>query len=214
MKLKLGPDNLLADFEFIIPETITEVAVYLSGGLDSAALLCLILTELKNTDRLTTTKVKCFTVIKNDGSMNYSSTVVSVISDMFNKQIEHINDYPNDEDSIIKGRVGAQSIQEIWKSKNKNSELYMAINRMAPDNIRPFTQTLKIVYVDSSYYISPFIDLHKPQILDIFYKLGCEQVISVTHTCTVDALGRCGECYSCAERKWGFSSLGKEDPAG
>lgn len=211
MKLRLGPADLLVDFEFTIPENITEVGLYLSGGLDSAALLCLILTELRNTNRLNTINVKCFTITKNDGSMIYAAAVVKEIASMFNTPIEHINNYNNDDESILKGRVGLRSIQEIWKSKGDNTEFYMAVNRMAPAHIRPFAQKLNIIYINSPYYSAPFINLHKPQILDIFYKLNCEQIIPITHTCTVDAQGRCNQCYSCAERSWAFSSLNKKD---
>jgi len=212
MQLVLGPNSLSTSFEFSIPIHINKIVVFLSGGLDSAALLCLILTELKNTNRLETTSIKCFTVTKNDGSMNYSAGVVDLVSSKFDKKIYHFNNFTNDHESINNGRVGLPAIKNIWSLQGPNTKIYMAMNKMAPDSIRPFSQTLKIQYQVSSYYESPFLNLHKPQILDIFYKLGCEQVILATHTCTVDVLGKCGNCYSCAERHWGFTSLGKVDP--
>jgi hypothetical protein len=213
MKLKLGPAQLETDFEFMIPSSISEVAVYLSGGLDSAALLCLILTELKNTQRLELTSIKCFTVIKNDGSMDYADTVVKAISKLFEKEIHHLNYIDNDEDSILKGRVGISTSQTLWKSKGPNTKIFMAINKMAPDDIRPFKQTLKVAYIENPFYDAPFINLHKPQILDIFYKLGCEEIIPITHSCTSIVVGSCKTCYSCQERIWGFSSLGRDDPS-
>ena len=82
---------------------------------------------------------------------------------------------------------------------------------MAPDDIRPFSQKLNVVYRDEPYiYRSPFLSLHKPQILDIYYKLGCENIIQYTHSCTVQAVGSCNNCYSCKEREWGFTALGKD----
>jgi 7-cyano-7-deazaguanine synthase in queuosine biosynthesis len=86
----------------------------------------------------------------------------------------------------------------------------MGINKMAPDDIRPFKQTLKIEYGNSkynSYYSSPFLFLHKPQIIDILYKLNCEDLIPYTQSCNTLQVGKCGECYACAERKWGFDYL-------
>lgn len=212
MKLTLGPAQLSVNFEFEIPDNINKVSVYLSGGLDSAVLLCLILTELKNTERLSKVSVECLTVVKNDGSMNRASNVVKAISALFQKEILHVNNISNDLDSVLKGRVGSAAIQSVWKNRELNTIYYMAVNRMAPDNIRPFKQTLKIFYKDSPYYESPFLNLHKPQILDLFFKLNCEEIIPITHTCTVNAITPCKECYSCQERKWGFSSLQKIDP--
>jgi lysophospholipase L1-like esterase len=49
---------------------------------------------------------------------------------------------------------------------------------MAPDNIRPFKQTLKVAYIENPFYDAPFINLHKPQILDIFYKLVDENLLT------------------------------------
>ena len=97
----------------------------------------------------------------------------------------------------------------------RSMTIYMGINRMAPDDIRPFEQRLKINYGNVTHgymYIAPFLFLHKPQILDIYYKLECEDLIPYTHSCTTLKIGACGECYSCAERKWGFDALGKIDP--
>ena len=67
---------------------------------------------------------------------------------------------------------------------------------------------------ENSYvFNSPFLFMHKPQILDILYKLGCESVIPYTHSCTQLEVGQCGLCYSCEERAWGFKMLDKQDPA-
>ena len=65
MKLNIGPKDLNVDFEFSIYKkvlgkefigghlaNIKQIGVYLSGGLDSCTLLCLILTELKNLNQL------------------------------------------------------------------------------------------------------------------------------------------------------------------
>jgi 7-cyano-7-deazaguanine synthase in queuosine biosynthesis len=92
---------------------------------------------------------------------------------------------------------------------------YMGINRMAPDEIRPFPQKLIIDYgwtPIGKVFSAPFLFLHKPQILDIIYQLGCEDLIPYTRSCNVQSDDPCGECYSCAERKWGFDALGKTDP--
>ena len=213
MELAIGPNDLEVNFKFTIPADIYEIVLYLSGGLDSATLLCLILTELKNTQRLGQTNIKCVTVVKNDGSMQYSTDIVKHISLLFNKEIEHVNNCVNDEDSITKGRVGVYAIKEIWKRSGPNTKSYMAVNKMAPSDIRPFRQELLVVYKESPYYDSPFLNLHKPQILDILFKLNCESVIPYTHTCTVIVEGRCNQCYSCAERSWAFSLLGKQDPS-
>ena len=57
MELTLGPPELSVPFSFTIPthnrlgNEIKRVGVFSSGGLDSTALLCLILSDLKDTGR-------------------------------------------------------------------------------------------------------------------------------------------------------------------
>ena len=85
---------------------------------------------------------------------------------------------------------------------------------MAPDDIRPFSQRLTVDYVNTKTFnkvTSPFLFLHKPHIVDLIYQLGCEDVISLTQSCSAQPIGNCGTCYACAERKWGFDALGKID---
>ena len=212
MILTVGPANLSTEFIFSIPENKEKIYVYLSGGLDSAALLCLILTELKNTDRLNSTTVVCFTVVKNDGSTFYAKRIIEQIAKLFDKEIQHENNITNDVYNFKKGRVGASVTMSIWKRYKNDGLIYMANNLMAPKDIRPFNQELLINYAETELHISPFLNLHKPQILDIFFKLGCDSVIKYAHTCTRTPIGKCGQCYSCAERSWGFSALGNSDP--
>ena len=229
MKLILGPENLQTEFEFILykvsgnlmfssnkilSKKYYNIGLYLSGGLDSAALLCLILAELREIGKLDSVPITCFTVNKNDGLTFYSNQVIKRIEEKYDVSIEHINNIANDDNQSSLGNIGPTAIKFVT-TYHSGMVVYMAHNRMAPDNIRPFNQRLLIDYgmsTSNSWYLSPFLFLHKPQILDIFYKLDCDEIIPYTHSCNVLKEGACGECYSCAERKWGFDSLGKTDP--
>jgi len=219
MDLVLGPDNLSVPFSFTIPlltpegNEVKRVGLWSSGGHDSGAMLCLILAELKATGRLDTVSVTAFTIVKGEGSTYYSERVVKKISEHFGVPITIVNNLENDEDAYKAGRIGTTSVKEIWRQNHHDMILYMSINRMAPDDIRPFTQTLKIFYEDEKKWTSfksPFLLLHKPQITDLYYKLGCEDIIQWTHSCTVLAVGQCENCYSCKEREWGLQSLDKD----
>lgn len=216
MHLILGPSNLTTELDFTIPivniqnNKIDRVGVFVSSGLDSAALLCLIISELKSTNRLDSIKLTAFTVVKDEGSTYYAQRIIDKISKKFGVSIEHINNIPNDLDAYSAGRLGSHAIEKVWMDTNKDTLLYMAVNQMAPDGIRPFSQTLKVVYQENKIFRTPFLTLHKPQILDIYYKLGCEDIIEYTHSCTVQAVGSCNNCYSCKEREWGFTALDKK----
>ena len=224
MRIKLGIDKLQTDFTFEVfcrvgPYVtvngalghINKIGVYLSGGIDSTALLCLLLTELIDTDMLGKVQIICFTVEKDSESTYYAGRLLQKVKDHFNVSIIHVTDIPNDNST---GNIGASTIRFI-KAYASNMVTYMGSNRMAPDDVRPFAQQLNIDYgyeVNTPDFSSPFLFLHKPQILDILYQLGCDDLIQYTHSCAMQKIGACGQCYACAERKWGFSALLKTDP--
>lgn len=218
MILTLGPENLSVDFEFTVPEydyrnlPVKKVGVMMSGGLDSAALMCIIITELRNTKRLENTELHAFTVTKTDAASYYSNRVREKIEDFFDVSILHHNNIENTPWGLEIGRVPFETLVRTHV-RHRDVLLYGAFNKMAPDNIRPFDATLKVKYPEHhKFYQLPFLNLHKPQLVDIYYKLGCEEIMPYAHSCAGGPLGYCMMCYNCQERKWAFDMLGKIDP--
>ena len=124
MKYLLGPSNLQTEFEFeifkkfgkltivdnIIFPKIDKIGLFLSGGLDSAALLCLILTELKNINKLNELPVVCFTVAKENIPTHYATDVLNYAQNKFNVSLTHINDIPNTPEADKIGILGSTTI--------------------------------------------------------------------------------------------------------
>lgn len=219
MILTLGPSVLATRFEFAIDDAnkkltrnYDSIGVYLSGGLDSVALLILILSELKSTGNLGKLPVICYTVSKRDFSTGIAPKIVKLLEDKFETSISHINDMPN-----LSGNIDNVTTKTFLNNfiNNKNRLFFVGINNMPPKELVSFTHTLKVNYgnvKDKIIYYSPFLFLHKPQILDIFYKLNCEDIIPYTYSCTMQPNIPCNNCYACEERRWGFEMLDKIDP--
>jgi hypothetical protein len=94
-----------------------------------------------------------------------------------------------------------------------NGLMYLSGNNMPPPDIRKFIHgSLGFEYPIHPLYQLPFLDLLKPQMIDILYKLKSEFVIPYAHSCSRQLVGRCNLCYSCEERAWGFAELGLNDP--
>lgn len=230
MKLLLGPESLQTEFEFTIwkqagtltfvngsMKKVDRIGLYLSGGLDSAALLCMILTELKSINRLDT-PITCFTVNKTDCFNQYSKDVLREVQKHF--EIDHIEHVIFDNDQITsewlnpRNEIGPKAIRYV-ADYHKNMAVYMACNRMAPEQYIKYTTPMLTNHgykINGANYCSPFLFLHKPQMLDIFFKLNVEHIIPYCHSCVLQEVGKCGICYSCEERHWGFEMLGKQDP--
>jgi len=228
MKLVLGPENLQTELDFKIIEKINgmpvvsgkicnvnKIGLYLSGGPDSAALLCLILAELANmNDKL---PVHCFIVDKNEGQVHYAIDTIKEVEKLFNTQITYsIEEHQQDID--FPSRLGSKTYKHIYNISPKTI-FYQGINNPPDKSIKKFSSVVPRDYgnktsffYQNSVMCFPFLFLHKPQILDIFYKLNCESVIQYTQSCYMQSVGACGKCYSCEEREWGFEVLNKKDP--
>lgn len=197
-------------------QNIKNIGVFLSGGLDSAALLCLIISELKSINQIDNFKIYCFTVDKGEGQVVYATNVVKEVSAIFNVNIEHVV-FLNEGYTSRPGRIGADTYNKI-ADYTSNIIFYQGINNVPPIDIKTFNSTFEgydvteVSNLGKNTLLFPFLYLHKPQILDIFYKLNCESVIQYTQTCTERSVGKCGTCYWCEERAWGFEMLSKQDP--
>jgi 7-cyano-7-deazaguanine synthase in queuosine biosynthesis len=64
--------------------------------------------------------------------------------------------------------------------------------------------------------MTPFDNLDKGEIVDLYYQLGLEDLLEQTWSCTTYAvLGHekhCGDCFNCQQRYDGYRHAGKEDP--
>jgi 7-cyano-7-deazaguanine synthase in queuosine biosynthesis len=68
-------------------------------------------------------------------------------------------------------------------------------------------------YVRNEKVYMPFMGLLKQHTIEIFYMLGREDVLAKTFSCTVKGDTHCGNCYCCLERARGFAVLGEKDQA-
>lgn len=175
MKLVIGPKELCTEFEFYIFKkhgmfttvhgriaNINKIGLYLSGGIDSAVLLCLIITELYHSGHQNI-PIYCFTVNKDDNSSLYASTVINEVLEHYPIDITHVL-VPNDHAAIQLGNIGSTAMEYVKEYAN-NMLVYMAINH-PPDNIVTFKNRLHIKYTTIPHYTIPFLYLHKPQIID------------------------------------------------
>lgn len=206
MIYNLNPPGLETQFEFNIPwqDNIQRVALYFSGGLDSLALLALLAHEIAQSQR-PNTPIMALTVTKHDGATDHAERLITAITQSRGLNLLHYNDIVNTPWGLESGRIGIRVFKQVKESLGPDTLIYAGINRMAPDHLRPFSQRLNIEYPDSSpNFLAPFLQLHKPQMVNLLYQLNYSEFIPLTHSCTVQAQGECGQCYSCQERRWGL----------
>lgn len=209
MKIIIGPTHLERELTFTIPPT-DKIGIFMSGGLDSSALLSLILTELIETNRLSTVSVTAFTVEKPTGEPEYATRILKKFENHFQTSIPHVNNIANTAAAIQQGRMDRGVV--IQTAKSFDGLMYLSSNNMPSEDIKVFDGNLGFTYQPTSLYQQPFLNLLKPQLIDILYKLGTDFIIPYTHSCSTQMIGKCDNCYSCEERAWGFEQLALPDP--
>jgi len=210
----VGPhwDKRLIDLK--IPDDVNEVAVMVSGGMDSAILFYAL--KVLNP----TKTIKTFCVPREvDNSLHHSLNVHKKISTMLDSGI------PSPE--ILGNANSIDSTKptgDLVRSK-KFKLVYDGVNHQVPLGFdfgipeefntlqsRGMANGQRPWNIDVPGLKTPFLHLYKYHIVDLFYRFDAEELIEVTHSCTATKEGHCYDCMWCHERQWAFKQLNLVDP--
>ena len=213
MHLSLGHAPFNYEFNFTIPD-VENVGLFLSGGLDSSALLCLIIVELHQTGRKDL-PIHVWTCNKPPDPIN-GARMVKVISEEYNKKIIYHENYDVPEEYKAMGIIDVRAVKDAY-DKFDSIQMYMAGNNswektQWAEYIDLDDQKLPWNYPEHPHITYPFLNLLKMHTIEIYYKLGKEHLMAYTHSCSRQEAPACGECYSCKEAATGFRMLGKTRP--
>lgn len=199
MKIKCN-DGTEVIFE--VPEN-KHIGVMLSGGMDSALVLYLVLRELKPSNKLTVFNVpnhQC-------NSTAYSQNIVKHLEQLFNTSINlksfGLGQLPHDKIVNLPAQLIIQKklVDVLFSGANQNPPIPLPENVKAPWRADP-------TGVIPEYLSLPFIHLYKKHILEIYQKFDMLQLAYITHSCTEASEHRCNKCFQCFERQWAFDELG------
>lgn len=218
MQLKLGHGPFVYDFEFTIPD-VENVGLFLSGGLDSSALLCCIIEELNRTNR-SDLPLHIWTCNKPPDPIN-GARMVKIISEEYNRKIIYHDNYDVPQEAIAMGIIDISAVKDAY-DKFDSIQMYLAGNNSWEKtqwadlvNLHEEEHHLKLPwhYPEHAHITYPFLNLLKLHTIDIYYKLGKEHLMAYTHSCSKQEAPACEACYSCREAAHGFKMLGKQRPS-
>ena len=191
------------------------VGIMLSGGLDSCVLLSML---CENFDRQT---YVVFTIDKPDGSAMWTEKILDYLSDRYPtnnyyQQIIQGGDEDETKELGITGKVGLVDIVNnyynkfgiLYSGNTENPPIELDHNTAEPDR----NAALRIQEKWIGEFILPFAHLNKSHTVELAHKFNFDHVFTMTHTCTERPRGRCGVCWQCRERQWGFSENNLQDP--
>lgn len=184
------------------------IAVLLSGGLDSAVMLSLILMakQKENLDL----NIIAINVMRGRGTEEFSESMLNAINSHFNEKIvlHHIKVPPNVDDAtaILHSTAPLTNAPALFKNIFCGSTTNPPIDhpgapiRASVDKQHAFIK-----------WRMPFLHCDKSHTVALMKHLGLDFIEELSHTCTETESLRCGECFQCTERAWAYSELGLID---
>lgn len=192
----------------ILPSEKTKIAVFVSGGLDSAIMYYLILKANKAMNNLH--EIVPYVIHRSDGSKYYSKLVVAHIQSQFDCNLSNLIVVG---DPTLPGdmQVRSGALSAYLKGCQK---IYVGVIKQLEEHIvgevlfdiesaeRDYPGVLNV----------PFKNTTKDEIIQLIVDNNQQPLFYITHSCSILEVGRCNSCNGCNERSWGFNQLGILDP--
>jgi hypothetical protein len=176
--------------------------IMLSGGLDSAILLSLMISENTNIN------IQPFTIPKTDGAILYADPIIDFINSKFKTSIPKT--IKVGDPTVHHRQQSRTAVIEIFGKYNID-QLFIAINKN-PKELNDLPGAPKRdTKSDNPKVFFPFVDLLKTDILSMAIENNLVELFNITHSCTEQPIGRCNKCWQCTERSWSFRQLGLLD---
>lgn len=176
--------------------------ILLSGGLDSAVLMYLLIQREPKID------LQPFTIDKTDGAARYANPIIKHFNKKFNLNIPETI-YVGDPTAHHRAQ-STTAVVDILVNHTVDY-LFIGINQNPPELNHLPGAPKRDKKSNDARIIFPFVDLYKTDIIELMFKYDQKDLIYITHSCTEQAVGRCNKCWQCTERYWSFSKLGQED---
>lgn len=201
-----GPGSDKRQIEIKFHEGKQRVGVMLSGGADSAILLYLLAIErkMKNSKQ----ELIPFTVARPDGAWNYVKPIVDKINQMLDINLP---DPIQVGDPLLHHSQQGRSGELEARSKYNIDHFYYGSQQHPPVPM-PGDYPARPDKIELPGTTIPFALVDKRHTLGLFEVFQAWPLIELTHSCTAQTEGRCGQCYNCKEREWALSELGVTDP--
>lgn len=184
--------------------------VMVSGGFDSSLMLALVLMTRRH--QRIKAPFTAYNVRRGSGTEQFSKEMVQMLADRFGTSIDfEYLDLPPDTHHHVQVKHPIAKLMEQGKvlvtmlADTQNPPIETP-GWLAPDRL-PVADQFK--YKRWSW---PFIHMDKTHTIALVRQLDLTFIETHSHTCTQQDSGRCGKCFQCQERAWGYRTLGLTDP--
>lgn len=196
-------DGIVLDLAKEFPQEHKLIAVSMSGGVESTALLLLLI------ERYGIKNIHVFTK-HIEGRRDWESVNATRLASLIGVNSSNIHILNNN----YKGFGLSENINFMQKAKEavNYDAWFSGVNQLLFARTAPIDDSLIEKNRLRGVY-TPFIKLFKRHTIEISYLLHKEHFLLNTYSCTTQAKAHCGRCYCCWERARGFAELNLIDKA-
>lgn len=203
MKFNCSANGIEQIVDLGLPSTPSKIAIFISGGLDSAILYYLLLKA--NVEKRYSHQIIPFTVNRTEGSRYFARPVIAHVHSQFNLPYREPYEVG---DPTLPGHLqvmsGVNSVMHMGFDF-----IYGGVITQLPEHIIGYDPAPTS---DSNIIKLPFKDITKGYIIDLIVRHKQEALFYLTHSCSILEIGKCNTCNGCNERNWGFAQCGLTDP--
>jgi hypothetical protein len=186
-----------------LPTNPLKIAIFISGGIDSAVLYYLLLKENARMDNIH--NIVPLTVLRKEGSKHFAKPVIAHVRAMFG--LSYIDPMIVGNNTLPEDQQVKSGVHDAWRLNFDRA--YSGLIEQLPQHMIGWQP---IPYTETDKFKAPFSKLNKSHIIDLCIQLQLESLFYITHSCSAQEIGRCNQCNGCNERSWGFGQLGITDP--
>lgn len=183
----------------LIPWDVKRIGVMVSGGLDSATLLHFLVKE--NKTKLDPVEIVVCTVPRYDAAVIHSKRIIEFIENFHNVKLTQVDVGTSDVHSDMQVIEGARDA--ILRLRFRC--VFLATTAI-PEHLAEGFGAPQRDASPKPLLEQPWGLVTKDQVVKALKDEGLEELIRITHSCTVHQMEHCGQCFNCVERKWALDS--------
>jgi diphthamide synthase (EF-2-diphthine--ammonia ligase) len=203
MILICGPKTDQRTLKLELPTDPLKIAIFISGGIDSALLYYLLLEENSRMGNIH--NIVPVTVLRKEGSKYFAKPVVAHVRSMFG--LSYVDPIVVGNNTLPEEQQVKSGVHEVFKLKFDRA--YTGLIEQLPQHMIGWQP---IPYSETVEFKAPLSKLNKSHIIDLCAQLNLENLFYITHSCSAQEIGRCNNCNGCNERSWAFEQLNLTDP--
>lgn len=189
------------------PSEAKQVAVAVSGGVDSALLLWM----MSMLEPPSGSSMVAVCMQRGERTTQFASEIVNRINRLCDKNTKLVPiqcdpGIPHTKIGYnIKNMMGPDTFQHVMSASTENPPVDLP-------GLAPIRVPLSVRQQNANIWTFPFMHCDKTHTVALIKKHLLDWIFDVANTCTEKEDKRCSACWQCRERAWAFSQLNLVDP--